>query len=215
MDERKRKMWLEAEMKPEFHIAGEPEGASWKPRIYGDTPSFMEAPIAYSPEDLEGADVVFMGFPWEGGQQLSSTTFAETGTRPPDPEAIIARSGAYEAPEYIRKYSEHYSLAVSGGFYPEEGEGFRLADHLIIMDYRDVEVKLWDVEETSRRAIEKVADIVKVGAIPLVFGGDHSTPYPIVKGISDYSEGKIGVINFDSHYDIGLSGRLSAENAFG
>lgn len=215
MDEEKRKMWLDMEMKPEFNVAGDPEGASWKRRIYGDTPSFMEAPIAYTPEDLEGADAVFIGFPWEGGQQISSTTFAETGPRPPNPDAIIARSGAYQAPEYIRKYSIHYSLAISGGFYPEEGEDFRLADHLTIMDYRDVEVKMWDVEETSRRAVGKVGDIVNAGAIPLVFGGDHSTPYPIVKGISDNSNGKIGVINFDSHYDIGLSGRLSAENAFG
>lgn len=215
MDDKKRKMWLEAEINPEFHIAGDLEGASWKPRINGDTPSFMEAPIAYNRDDLEGADAVFIGFPWEGGQQINSTTFAETGPRPPDPDAIVARSGAYQAPGYIRKYSVHYSLAISGGFYPEEGEGFRLVDHLTIMDYRDVEVKLWDVEETSRRAIEKVGDIVKAGAIPLVFGGDHSTPYPIVKAISNHSEGRIGVINFDSHYDIGLSGRLSAENAFG
>jgi arginase family enzyme len=213
MDAKKRKIWLEAEKN--LHSEGGGEAAGWRPRIYGDTPSFMEVPIAYTPEDLASADAVFIGFPWEGLQQIDSSTFAETGPRPPDPDAIIARSGAYQAPEYIRKYSVHYSLAISGGFFPEEGETFRLVDHLTIMDYRDVEVKLWDVEETSRRAIEKVGDIVKAGAVPLVFGGDHATPYPIVKAISDHSDGKIGVINFDSHYDIGLSGRLNAENAFG
>lgn len=215
MDEHIRQLWLKAEMQPEFHIAGNPAGEHYKPRLYDDVPSFMEAPIAYNPEDLEGADVAFMGYPYEGGQQISSTTFATTGKRPPDPDAVIERSGAYKAPAYIRKYSIHYSLAISGGFYPEEVEDFRLLDYLRIVDYGDVEEKVWDAEETCRRGIEKVSEIVEAGAIPLVFGGDHSTPYPIVKGISDSSEGKIGVINFDSHYDIGLSGRLNAGNAFG
>ncbi len=31
------------------------------PRVYGDTPSMMEVPIAYEPDDLAGADAVFLG----------------------------------------------------------------------------------------------------------------------------------------------------------
>jgi arginase family enzyme len=215
MDERIMKIWYAAEMDPEFHISGDLEGLVMKRRIYGDTPSFMEAPIAYTPEDLEGADVVFVGLPWEGGIQINSTTFATTGARPPDPDAVISRSGAYQAPAYIREYSIHYSLIISDGYYPDVGEDFCLSNHLRMMDYSDVDVVERDVEETTRRAVEKVGDIVKAGAIPLVFGGDHSTPYPIVKAISDNLEGKIGVINFDSHYDIGIGGRLNAGNAFG
>jgi len=215
MDDRIRKLWLEAESQSEFHVSGDAEGIFRKSRVYDDVPSFMEVPVARTPEDLKGADVVFIGFPWEMGQQLDSTTFAETGPRPPDPDAVIARSGAYLASGYIRKYSAHYAMAISGGYYPEEGEDFRLADYLKIMDYGDVDVKPWDIGESTRRAVEKVSHIVRAGAIPFVFGGDHSTPYPIVKAISDNSEGKIGVINFDGHYDIGLSGPLNAGNAFG
>jgi len=57
----------------------------------------------------------------------------------------------------------------------------------------------------------------------LVFGGDHSIPFPVVKAISDNSEGKTGLMWFDSHYDIGYGekfppphntiSRLNAENA--
>lgn len=215
MHERVRQLWLDAEEQLEFHIAGDPMGTWAKPRIYSDVASFMEIPIGYNPEDLKGADAVFVGLPWEGVQQIDSTTFAETGPRPPDPDAVVARSGAYKAPAYIRRYSVHYALSISGGYYPEVAPDFRLADYLHIMDYRDVEVKMWDVEETTRRAVERIGHIVQAGAVPLVFGGDHSIPYPVVKAISDNSEGKIGVINFDSHYDLGLAGRLNAGNAFG
>jgi arginase family enzyme len=215
MDERKKQIWLEAESRPDHHIDGDLAGAFIKPRIYGDTASFMEVPVGYSPEDLEGADAVVIGLPWEGIQQINSTTFAETGPRPSDPDAVVARSGAYLAPSYVRKYSVHYALGISGGYYPEVALDFRLSDHLHIMDYRDVEVKVWDVEETTRRAVERIGHIVQAGAVPLVIGGDHSIPYPVVKAISDNSPGKIGVINFDSHYDLGLEGRLNAGNAFG
>jgi arginase family enzyme len=215
LDEGVRKLWLEAEERPEYHIAGDPMGTWAKPRIYSDVPSFMEVPIGYNPEDLEGADAVIIGLPWEGVQQIDSTSFAETGPRPPDPDAVVARSGAYKAPAYLRQYSVHSALAISGGYYPEVALDFQLANHLKIMDYRDVEVKMWDVEETTRRAVERIGHIVQAGATPLVIGGDHSIPYPVVKAISDNSPGKIGVINFDSHYDLSLGGRLNAGNAFG
>ena len=127
MDESVRKFWLEAEEQPEYHIAGDVMGAFLKPRIYDDVASFMEVPIGYNPEDLQGADAVFIGLPWEGMQQINSTTFAETGPRPPDPDAVVARSGAYLAPAYVRKYSVHYALAISGGYYPEVAIDFRLS----------------------------------------------------------------------------------------
>jgi arginase family enzyme len=213
MDERLRKIWLEAEQ--EFYASETLAGSIYQPRVYADTPSFMEVPVAYAPQDLQGADAVFLGFPWEGSFQINSMNFATYGPRPPDPDAVISRSGAYLAPAYIRQYSIHCSMNISGGYYPDEAEDFRIADYLKIMDYRDVKIEMWDVEESSRRATEMVTHIVKAGAVPLVLGGDHSVPYPIVKGISNSSEGRIGVINFDSHYDIGLSGRLNSGNAFG
>jgi hypothetical protein len=84
----------------------------------------------------------------------------------------------------------HYALPFSGGFYPDVGPDFKILDYLNIMDYRDVEVKEWDVERTVTRSIDKIYDIVKAGAIPLMFGGDHSIPYPVMKAISDNREGK-------------------------
>ncbi len=172
------------------------------PRVYGDTPSMMEVPIAYEPDDLTGADAVFLGIPWEGARLLDSVNFATSGKRPPDPDAVISRGGAYKAPEWLRKYSVHHTIKASGWRWPEFGPGFALPDYLHVVDYRDVEVKEYDVEETARRAIAKVGDIVQAGAVPLVIGGDHSIPYMTMRAISDHTAGKTGIIWFDTHYDL-------------
>jgi len=80
-------------------------------------------------------------------------------------------------------------------------------DHVEMMDYGNVDLEgLWDSVEMVNRSMMKVGDIVKAGAVPLVIGGDHTIPYPVVRSISDHSKGKIGIIWFDSHYDLGYGG---------
>jgi arginase family enzyme len=223
MDEKMKEYWMNIGTQEEFSVY-DTVGAMLRPRIHNDIPSFMEVPIAWKAEELEVADAVFLGIPWEGMIHLAPLMWASCGPRPANPDAFEERSGAYDAPDYIRKHSTPYSIAISGGFYPEVGPDFRLVEHLMLMDYGNVDFDRWDVEDMAERAIEKVGDIVKAGAIPLIFGGDHSTPYPVVRGISDNSEGKIGIIMFDSHYDNSYGGdfpppltelgRLNAGNAF-
>jgi arginase family enzyme len=223
MDEKLKEYWMNVGTQPEFSVY-DPIGAMLRPRIHDDVPSFMEVAIAFKAEELGIADVVFLGIPWEGPIHLAPLMWVSCGPRPADPDAFEGRSGAYDAPDYIRKRSTPYSIAISGGFYPEVGPDFRLVEHLMLMDYRNVEFDKWDVEDMAEKAIEKVGDIVKAGAVPLVFGGDHSTPYPVLRGISDNSKGKIGIILFDSHYDnsyggefpppLSELGRLNAGNAF-
>jgi len=222
LDKSLKNWWAEAAMKEEFHIQDSAFG-NLQLRIHSDVPSFIGAPIAFNADELENTDAVIIGIPWEGIVGTEGGLGATSGPKGVYTEEIEGRQGAYDAPDYIRRHSYQYALHMTGGFYPEVSPDFRLTDHLKIMDYRNVEVKEWDPEETARRAILKVGDIVKAGAIPLVFGGDHSIPYPVVKAISDNTEGKTGIIWFDHHYDIAYGGplpypygdfsRLNAENA--
>lgn len=196
MDEKLKKAWSEMNDLPYDVVGG-----MVRPRIHSDVPSFIDVPVAWEAADLQGLDAAFVGLPFEGWVHPAPLQWPTSGPRPADPDVLEGRSGAYDAPDYVRRCAVHYSLAVSGGFYPEVAADFRISDHLKLADYRNVEADKWDVEDFSRRAIEKVSDIVKGGAIPLVFGGDHSIPYPVVRAISDNSEGKIGMILFDAHYD--------------
>jgi agmatinase len=224
MDKKLKKLWETLGSRPEFQVH-DPIGGAYRLRVHDDVPSFMEVPIAWNARELEGADVAFLGIPWEGPIHMGPVYWASCGPRPADPDALTeGRSGAYAAPDYIRTCSAPYSVNVSGGFYPEVGPDFRLVDHLTMYDYRDVDADKWEVEVFCDRAIEKVSDIVKAGAVPIVFGGDHSIPYPVVRGISDNSKGKIGIVLFDSHYDNAYGGevpppyhdlgKLNAGNAF-
>jgi agmatinase len=215
LTEEQRAFWSKAAVHP--HYYGEPADPSmgnFHPRIYADVPSFMETPVAWEAEDLQGTDAVFIGVPWEGGRQQSSTSWATTAPRQADPEAIIGRHGAFSAPEWLRKWSMVYSLQQAGGHYPEVSPEFRLADHLKLADYRNVDFKEWDPEDMASRSIERITDIVRAGAVPIVFGGDHSIPYPAVRAISDNTAGNIGIIQFDTHYDLEWGGRLNAGNQF-
>jgi agmatinase len=181
----------------------------YKARVYGDVPSFMEFPVAWKPEDLEGVDAAVIGIPWEGLRQLDSDSFAPMGGRPADSDAVINRSGAYDSPAYVRTYSIQYSTQMSAGYLPQVGEDFYLSERIAVKDYRDVKIEMWDVEETAKLAVDRVSDIVKAGATPIILGGDHTISYMGVRAISDNTKGQMGIIILDSDHDFEYSERLT------
>lgn len=169
---------------------------------YGDTPTFMELPMAYKACDLEGADVAIMGFPYEGITALSPTRSAPPSVSRPPKDSVYWRMGGDLAPEAIRKYSVYYSVEHNRGYFPEIDEDLVMMDHIKAVDYGDVQVDQFDAAETIRRAKEKALDIVNAGAVPIVFGGDHTTPTPILQAVLEKTEKKIGLISFDAHIDL-------------
>ena len=51
------------------------------PILHDDVPTFMEAPAATSPAELEGADVAVLGIPFEGVKLLDPVTYAPAAGR--------------------------------------------------------------------------------------------------------------------------------------
>ena len=49
-------------------------------------------------------------------------------------------------------------------------------------------------ERSFRRVENAVSNIVQAGAMPVVFGGDHSISIPTFKAFHDNLEGKFGVV---------------------
>jgi len=171
------------------------------PILYGDVPTFMEAPAAKNPSELKDATVAVLGIPWEGLKVKSPRELLPATAAPAGPNSIYFRTGADKAPEAIRKNSIYYSI-YHGGYFPELDRGLRLLDHISIVDYGNVEVVVGDAEETYKRAELKVLEIIDAEAIPLVFGGDHGVTYPVLRALSQRARGKIGIIQFDSHFDL-------------
>jgi agmatinase len=170
--------------------------------LKGETPTFMELPLAAGPDDLEGADAAIIGFGYEGITIKNPLLAAPaTVSRPPRGSAYW-RMGADKAPAAIRTYSLYYSRHHNQGWYPEIDPDLSIFDELRVVDYGDVAVEPADMELTMRRASDKVAEIVRGGALPIVLGGDHTIPFPTLRGIREEREARIGIISFDAHMDL-------------
>jgi agmatinase len=132
------------------------------------------------PSTFEGADVVIVGAPFDGGTSY--------------------RSGARLGPGAMR----------STCYLPHDGSRPSLAmrvdglQDLRVVDAGDVEMFSGDAARSCadlEAAIERVA---RTGAIPLVLGGDHTITWPDVTGVARARGwGRVAVIHFDAHADTG------------
>ncbi|MET0704631.1 MAG: agmatinase family protein [Mycobacterium sp.] len=70
------------------------------------------------------------------------------------------------------------------------------------VDYGDAAVNPMSIEESMEPIRTLVREIVEVGAVPIVLGGDHSILWPNAAALADvYGAGKVGVVHFDAHND--------------
>jgi agmatinase len=129
---------------------------------------------------FEGADVVIVGAPFDGG--TSHRAGARFG-----PSAI--RQACYLAHDGSRP-----SLAL-------RTDGLR---DLRVVDAGDVEMFAGDIERSLAALRVAVAAVAAAGAIPVVLGGDHSITWPDVTGVADtHGHGDVAVVHFDAHADTG------------
>jgi arginase family enzyme len=170
--------------------------------LYDDVPTFMELPLASKPADLQGLDAAVVGFGYEGITAVTPWLSAPPSVSRPEPGSIYWRMGADFAPDAIRKYSLYYSVHHNRGWYPEIDRDVTLMDHLKLADYGNIEVAKEDIDETINRAQQKIGEIVAAGAVPLVLGGDHTTPIPSLRAILEPRTRPIGIVSFDAHLDL-------------
>ncbi len=129
---------------------------------------------------LQGADVVVLGAPYDGG------TSHRPGTRF-GPAAI--RQACYLAQDGSRP---HMALRVDS-----------LKD-VVVVDAGDVEMAPGEIERALGAVEEAVHAITAAGSIPLVLGGDHSIALPDATGVARHlGFGRISMIHFDAHADTG------------
>lgn len=132
------------------------------------------------PSSFEGADVVIVGAPYDGGtSHRPGTRFGPTAIRTTD---YLAHDGS----------RPHLALRVDP-----------LQD-LRVLDAGDVEMPPGESEKSLKALEEAVATIATFGAIPVVLGGDHSIALPDVTGVArHHGFGRVSVLHFDAHADTG------------
>ena len=128
----------------------------------------------------DGADVVIVGAPFDGG--TSHRPGARFG-----PQAI--RSTDYLGHDGSRP---HLALRVDP-----------LRD-LRVLDAGDVEMPPGHIERSLAALTDAVATVTDSGALPVVLGGDHSITLADVTGVTrTYGAGRVSVVHFDAHADTG------------
>lgn len=137
---------------------------------YASIATFMRAPEC---QELDLIDVGIFGVPTDQG--LSS----RTGTRH-GPAAIR------EASRLIRAYnpSTHQSPFAKYN----------------VADVGDVDVHVYDLDETIKRTAEFVRRMRENSVAPLAIGGDHVVPLGVLRGLFDGQP--MGLLQIDSHPDM-------------
>jgi arginase len=143
----------------------------------GSIPTFANAPIALTPEDLAAGevDVAIVGAPLNMG----------SGWR-----------GAEHGPMALRIHGRLSGNDMHTQMNPSQV--------LNIVDYGDIAVDQDSTELTVHHVRTMLREIHQAGAMPIIIGGDHSLEYPAVAAVVDhYGKGNVTAIHFDAHHDIG------------
>ena len=146
------------------------------PTVYGDTPSFLGVPVEPQSGPVRGYDVIFAGVPWEGTITWGSY------------------AGCELAPRSIRHAAARY-----GGFLPEYD--INVFDYLKMADIGDVPVHAMDARATMQGVYDAMKGVFENGSTPVVLGGDHSFTPETIRALADHSDGEIGLIHLDAHFD--------------
>ncbi len=166
-------------------------GAEWTSPMMGpESPTFMGLPYASSRSDLEGADAVVIGAPYVA---TSSEKYAG-----------VDRNEWLAAPLRVRQQSIRYQSGYIQDF------DLDVFEHLKVVDYGDAAIPAEVMQVQSPEKIlraqaaveEKVGHALDAGAVPVVIGQNSPCgSYAIAKPIAERTEGAVGCVSLDTHWD--------------
>ena len=136
----------------------------------------------YAP-DIEGlkADIAFLGIPYGEAYNYADIVNDQTNA----PAAMRAASLP------ILRGLERYDFDIGGTLY--DGKPIRA------VDCGDVWGDHLDLKAHVRRAEEAVRGILKAGALPIVLGGDHAIPIPVLRAFDQQEP--LTLVQIDQHID--------------
>ncbi|MCV9938434.1 agmatinase [Boseaceae bacterium BT-24-1] len=142
--------------------------------------TFLYSAAVNSLDDL-AADIAYLGIPY--GHSYSFGEIANDQSRGP----LALR----RATDRILRSIERYDFDIGGPLYDNRP--------IRAVDCGDVYADPTDPLGHLARAEATVRKIVAAGAMPIVLGGDHSIPIPVLRALDD--QGPITLIQIDQHLD--------------
>ncbi len=145
---------------------------------YVGLPTFMNLPWLPDPAELRrrGVDIAIVGAPFDDG--------------------VSHRPGARFGPRAIRE-----AQYTSGSIHSLQlrNEPFEIVS---VVDAGDANIVPAWLERGHAMIYRKVREVAASGAIPIVFGGDHSITWPAATAVAEVRHpASIGIVHFDAHAD--------------
>ncbi len=128
-------------------------------------------------KDLEGADIVLAGVPFD--------------------IATSNRSGTKFGPSYLRN-THFWKNAIC-----DADLDIKYDEDLRVIDYGDFELQGAYIIDGFDKITKQTSAILDAGATPVIVGGDHSISFPELKAYY-LKYGQMALIHFDSHLDTGV-----------
>ena len=144
-------------------------------------PSMLYSKVETDLDNLD-AHIAFLGIPYGHPYSFDDVT---NNDQPGAPTAVR------QATERAVRSPERYDFDIGGTLY--DGKPIKVAD------CGDVPGNLWDHEDHFARAETAVRKILVSGALPIVIGGDHAIPIPVLRAYE--GRGPITLVQIDAHID--------------
>lgn len=143
-------------------------------------PTFLDAPRC---EDLAtlGADIAIIGVPY--GYPYDMTATAQVSSTAP----AAVREQSMRFPRFL----SHFDFDFGGDIFNQK--------QVRIVDCGDVRMTPGEYAENSRATTEVIKAILDRGAVPIVLGGDHAIPIPVMRAYE--AHGPMVVVQIDEHID--------------
>ena len=142
--------------------------------------SFLFSELATDLDNL-AADIAFLGIPFGSAYSVAEIS-NDQSTMP---------TAMRQASDRIVRSLERYDFDLGGPLYA--GKPIRA------VDCGDVHADIHDLKAHVERAEQAVRKILAAGAMPIVLGGDHAIPIPVLRAFA--GKGPITLIQVDQHID--------------
>ncbi len=142
--------------------------------------TFLFSELATNLDQLR-ADIAFLGIPYGSAYAVSAISNDQSN----GPTALR------QASDRIVRSLERYDFDIGGPLY--DGRAIRA------VDCGDVWADIHDLKSHVRRAEQAVRRILAAGALPIVLGGDHAIPIPVLRAFE--GRGPITLVHIDQHLD--------------
>lgn len=143
--------------------------------------SLLYSEVVNDLNTLDHIDIGVLGIPYGSPYSINEVTNDQTR----------APTAVRQATDRAVRSLERYDFDIGGPLFDNQP--------VRMVDCGDIAADAWNLHQHYDAAEAVVRKIISLGGMPLVIGGDHGVPIPVLRALDTL--GPITLVHFDSHLD--------------